>query len=348
MCGLAVGTMVIGRPANAQYAYPGGYGGYGWGGWSSDPAGGYMAGLGSYARNLGTYDIEEAQAQAINLDTMLKWNKALRARQKALAQEQAEADQQRLADRDARVAREELEDGTTLNRLLNRISDFDPGASKSSKAQTPISARSIQDIPFEWNTEAITICIDQLTGKDALPICLTTDQFTEERAALQKAVRAAIKEDMRGSVSPSTKRRLDEAITKFRDKFVKTVDKFDPGYQDARDYFTTMASLTKLLNDPAMRKIIAALGNDQQIPVGRLIAFMQSFNLRFGPATTQRQIEIYAALQDVLTQVMNDMSSAPPPPPPPIDSTGKELQSAAKDAFKKMPWKHLDAHSDSQ
>ena len=37
-----------------------------------------MAGLGSFARGAGSYQLSKAQADAINVDTMVKWNKALR------------------------------------------------------------------------------------------------------------------------------------------------------------------------------------------------------------------------------------------------------------------------------
>ncbi len=58
--------------------YPRGYGGWGMSQWGADPAAGYMAGLGSYARGQGTYELEKAKADSINADTMVKWNKALR------------------------------------------------------------------------------------------------------------------------------------------------------------------------------------------------------------------------------------------------------------------------------
>src|SRR5262249_37512719 len=111
-CGIALMVTSLAQTANAQWGYPGGYGNYGWGGWGADPASGYMAGLGSYARGQGVYEVQDAKAQAINLDTMLKWNKALRARQQALRQEQQKEDEQRAEEREARVARRELEDGT--------------------------------------------------------------------------------------------------------------------------------------------------------------------------------------------------------------------------------------------
>src|SRR4051794_14336167 len=92
-CLVAMGVGGVAEQAHAQRFYPGGYGRYGWGGWGMgmglggggvDPAAGYMAGLGTFARDQGVYQVENARAQSINLDTMIKWNKELRARQQQL------------------------------------------------------------------------------------------------------------------------------------------------------------------------------------------------------------------------------------------------------------------------
>jgi hypothetical protein len=75
------------------------------GGGATDPAAGYMAGLGSFARGQGVYEVEHAKAEAINFDTMQKWNQALRVRQQQLRQEKQKGEAQQRAERDARVAR---------------------------------------------------------------------------------------------------------------------------------------------------------------------------------------------------------------------------------------------------
>ena len=62
--------------------------------WGDDPAAGYMAGLGSFARGQGAYQLDKAKADAINVETMAKWNKALRARQPALREDKQKEDGQ--------------------------------------------------------------------------------------------------------------------------------------------------------------------------------------------------------------------------------------------------------------
>ena len=76
-----IGLNLLASNVSAQWMYPRGYGAYGMSRWGGDPAAGYMAGLGSYARGQGVYSLEKAKADSINAETMIKWNKALRARQ---------------------------------------------------------------------------------------------------------------------------------------------------------------------------------------------------------------------------------------------------------------------------
>ena len=344
LCGLAIVTAASPRAADARWGYPRGYGGYGWGGWggATDPAGGYMAGLGSYARGQGAYQVENAQAQAINLETMLKWNKSLRARQAELRQQQEKDDARAEAERETRLARRALKDGTTLNRLLGQVYDLDPAALKSSRAKSPIPGEAIREIPFEWDSEALTICLDQMTATDSLPDPLMRPAYLDDRNALRDAVRAALREDEKGSVSPEAAKRVAAAIAKFRDRFLRTSPDFDPAASDAGAYFTTLASLTKMLNDPGMQKILAQLDRARDVPLGELVAFMHSYNLRFGPSTSDRQARIYETLARALGSLADDLGPGPSQDAP-GDKDGAALRGAARDAFKGMSWDDLQA-----
>ena len=99
---------------------------------------------------------------------------------------------------------------------------------------------------------------------------------------LHAAVAPALEEDAKGNVSQAARKRIDEAIASFRAKFKKNAADFEPGYEDALGYFTTLASLTRLLNDPSMKTFLAKLENNEERTVGNLVAFMNSHNLRFG------------------------------------------------------------------
>ena len=182
-----------------------------------------------------------------------------------------------------------------------------------------------------------------MTGQDALPPLLMRPMYADERNALRSAVEPALAEDSKGSVSLEARKRISDAISGFRSNFLKCSNDFDAGYQDALDYFVTLASLTRLLNDPSMKSFLAQLDDGQERTVGDLVAFMNAYNLRFGPATSDHQIEIYTRLVPALTairDVPNPEKTASPEP----DRTGEGLKSAAKHAFKWMSWDQLEAH----
>ncbi len=345
--GLLLGLALTGSNASAQFLYPRGYGGYGMSRFGADPAAGYMAGLGAYARGQGVYALKKAQADAINLETMLKWNKALRARQIALREEARKQAIVRDREAEARAATLNLEDGTTLNDLLLQIVDSDPGVTISSRAREPLSAEAIREIPFEWDSMAITLCVDQMTGTDSLPPLLMDRQFLEERKALRAAVVPALKEDAHGKVSPATRKRLVAAIHAFQASFSKKVSEFEPGFDESKDFLTTLAGLSGLLDDSSLKVFLARLDDGEQRTVGDLIAFMNAFNLRFGPASSERQIGIYRRLVPSFVKLRDQFVAAGQKPSTP-DQTGEGLKSAAKAAFKGMDWNELAAHAKTQ
>jgi hypothetical protein len=304
-----------------------------------------MAGLGAYARGEGVYLVDQAQANSINADTMIKWNKALRARQKALREEQQKEDARKQAEQAQRATEARLENGTTLNDLLAQILDYDPGAVKSGTARVKLSPTAIREIPFEWDTEALTICLDQMTGRD-LPDVLMDPMYRPERDALRSAVEAALKEDRAGDVSDATKRRLLEAIARFRDRYVKDGQAVGAVSSPGLDYFNAVAALVPMLKDPGMKAILNRLEDAHGATVGDLIAFMNAYNLRFGPATTGRQVQVYRDLLPLLAGVRDSVASDTTPSAP--DRTGEGLRNAAQSTFKGMDWNQIQAQAKSQ
>jgi hypothetical protein len=346
--GLMFGLHLMAARAAAQWFYPWGYGAYGMAGWGGDPAATYMTGLGAYARGQGVYELNRARAQSINVDTAIKWNKVLRERQRALRQEQRQQEAEDEARREARLEQRRLVSGATLNDLLDQVFEADPAVAKAARAKAPLSPEAIREIPFEWNSEAITACIDQLTGTGAsIPPMLMDAKYVNERNALREAVEPALKEDARGSVSLASRRRIHDAVADLRAKFIKNEADYEPGYQDALNYLTTLAALNRMLNDPSMKKLLAGLEDGKERTVGDLITFMNAYNLRFGPATSDRQKEIYTRLVPVLSAIRDELNPGQGAPTS-LDRSGANLRSAAQSAFKGMDWRDIEAHSRDQ
>jgi hypothetical protein len=343
--GVLVVVLAASNTARAQYgrySYPGGYGGYGWGGWGADPASGYMAGLGSYARGQGAYEESDARAQAINADTVIKWNKALQAQRQAYLAQQQKADSAAAVEQAARARETAIVNGNTLNLLLNRILEFNTAGIKSGSAKAELSSDVIRDIPFESASEAITICLNQMTADDAWPSTLQGDRFAADRSAIRKAVSEALEQDTKGDVSPQTVKNINAAVAKLRSKFTKSNGDFDLLYSDADEFTKSLAGLSGMLTNPRLKPILAQLEGYKKGTVGDLITFMQAFNLRFGPAASGRQSDIYHQLIPMLEQVANDTSGGAALASKPQDNQGNPLPAAARQVFRDMSWKHLD------
>src|SRR5207247_4182337 len=56
---------------------------------------------------------------------------------------------------------------------------------------TPISGKAIREIPFENASEAVTLCLDQLTGEEGWPPALQGETFALERQAYREAIARA-------------------------------------------------------------------------------------------------------------------------------------------------------------
>src|SRR4051812_33644357 len=72
---LAMVVALPGASAQAQYNYPAGYGGWGgWGGGGSTVQGSIASGMGNFAAGAGSYNVQTAQARAMNANTAMQWN----------------------------------------------------------------------------------------------------------------------------------------------------------------------------------------------------------------------------------------------------------------------------------
>ena len=66
---------------------------------------------------------------------------------------------------------------------------------------------------------------------------------------------------------------------------MKNAADFEPGYEDAPHLFHDHGQPEPAANDPSMKQFLDKLENNDETTVGDLVAFMDAYNLRFGPAT---------------------------------------------------------------
>ncbi len=347
LCGLAI-LATSGWEARSQYftPYGNGYAGYGFGGWSSTPQGGIARGLGAFAESEGVYNVETAQAEAIDADTVMRFNQYVYASHLE-SQRRYNASQTRRLNLDkagyeARQARirdnptpEDITSGNALNVILDQLTD--PKVMRGSglrMANASLSPKAIREIPFRDETDAITLSLDQLTDPKAWPLPLRADALTPEREAYQKAIDDALAEDKDGgSLKPETVAKVRDAVARLYQKVQDTIPKTkQPDHTQAMNYLKGLAGMSRMLEKPNVEAILAELEKVETTTVGNLVAFMHAYNLRFAPAETPKQRAVYNDLYPVMAQSRekvlgkpgdanpNPNANADTPPPPPVEN----------------------------
>src|SRR5579864_5495539 len=357
--GVVVLIAVAATDAHAQWYYPIGYGPYGWGGWGSTPPGDMAMGLGAFAAGEGQYNLNTAQANAINADTVMRWNQANWQTQHAInvsyyyrrlrRREQNNKAQAAIYDRLRNNPNPyDIENGDALNVALDELFNPKVYGSTVRMIKTPLSNQIIRAIPFEHSSEAVTICMQELTAKEGWPEALRSDTFAPARKELQEAIQDALAEDEKAELKPETIERVEQAVAKLDAKFKEKTPQTSPGYIQAKNYIKTLTNVARMLQSPKVEEILAGIEKYPGTTVGDLLSFMYNFNLRFAPAKTEQQRQIYQDLYVALDQARDRAlakadreakKTAENTPKDEEESEGtkeKSMSSAAKSFFEAM------------
>ncbi len=351
--GLILSLAALSDQARAQWGYgyyPYGYGGYGWGGWGGTAQGDIARGLAYFTMGAGVYNVDTAVARSINVDTMIRWNEYVYLSQR-------EATREYFARRNAAIAKDknsydalmkriqesptahDVETGDALNAALDQLSDPRIHSSTLRMADAPVSSRSIRDIPFRNAAEAVTFSLSQLKASSQWPPVLLEPRFASERAEFEALVDSIRKENSEnGQISPGTLSKLRAVISRLKDKLTVNPLEDTAENQEALKFIKTVTALARLLEKPEIDEVLNELKKIEKTSIGNLLAFMHTFNLRFAPATTPRQREVYTELYPVLAQTRDRIISEAK-----LDNNVTESASKAKvhDFFSAMDLAHF-------
>ena len=269
------------RAAQAQYGYPGGYGGWGWNGWGSTVQGNIANGLGYFRVGQGVYNLDTAKAESINTATAIRWNQAVWQSQQALNRSNYLRRMRRKQNIDRAQAEiydrlrnhpetYDIQTGDALNVVLDILVNPANSGSAFRAIKSPVGRDVVQNIPFEYASEAVTICLDQIVLKDGWPLALNGDDLAADRRAVQDAIKNALEEDERGELRPKSIQAISEAVDTLRRHFEKSVPGDSPDYVPARDFLKTIAAFARMLHSPQVDQILAELEKVPATTVGEL------------------------------------------------------------------------------
>lgn len=322
--------------AQAYYPYGQGWGGGGFGGWSSTPGGDIARGMGAFAAGAGTYNLDTAQANSINANTLMGINQYMYlssmeagqiermryARHKMIVDksvESAEKIAQQIRDNPTEA---DVDNGAALNAVLDQLSH--PSILNGSSlrmANAKIPAKLVRAIPFRDNTDAVTIALDQLTDEKSWPIELRDPAFEAERKAYIRAVDEALAEDKNGDLSEASIRKVRESIAALNRRIGQVIPASrQPDHLHATQYVKGLAGFSRMLEKANVDEVLRELENINDTTVGNLVAFMHTYNLRFGSATTPAQRnayrEVYPALVGARDRLLGRPGGDAPPTSP--------------------------------
>lgn len=310
---LAVACWAV--PANraqAQFGYPGGFGDFGWAGWGASTVEGDIArGLGVFAAGLGSYNVATAQADAINAETLLHWNEYVYQGQ--MVQNARFREQQMRAAKRTQDAQNAIQDrvrnnpesrdifmGTALNVSLDEINHPSVYTRLLKGASTKIGSDKVRLIPFQYAAAGITMGIHQLaTGR--MPAPLLKPEFDAEREALKALDQQLLDQTADDNApDPETVKKFLQTIYAAEEKAANLVTDRPLEKKQAQKYLLALHGLVAMLKAPALDQFLEGVDKRPEITLAQLLNFMSAFNLRFAPATTAQQRQLYTELYPML------------------------------------------------
>ena len=330
LAGLAVTLTVVQWGAcQAQYdryLYPRGYANYGWGGWGGGGGGGETVqgsiarGMGAFAAGAGVYNVQTAQANAINTNTVMAWNQYMYESQQTASR----AERERLARRQFGTTEahdkiynrlrntpdlHDINQGDALNVALDEINNPRVYSRSLEQAKTKIGGELIRDIPFQHAAAAITTSFHQITQGPPPPVLLTPE-FESRRVAL-KALGKEIRKKLDEGEAPDPAT-IAKALTLVHEAEVhvdKTLPRNSRDRVEADKYLKSVHGLLTMLQTPAINVLLSGVEKRPEATLGELLTFMNAFNLRFGPTKTDRQRQVYSALYPKLVALRDQTAT---------------------------------------
>jgi hypothetical protein len=323
-----------GGDVRAQWNYNWG----GWGGGGSTVQGDIAHGMGVFAAGAGQYNQQTAIANSINANTVMRINQYMFLAQQEANQRQYVRTARRMGQATA-AANEtanrlrtnpnqgDIDRGDALNVLLDDLTS--PALLQSSSlrlAGSELDAALVSEIPFRNASEAVTICLDQLTNPDRFPAFLRSSALSAEREAFVAAVHDARQQaHEQGELSSEAVTRVQQAGKALYAKAQSPdVTALPTERNEALNYLKGMAALAKMAANPDTLQALRELKKVKTTHVANLIAFMHAFNLRFGPADSPNQRTAYRTLYPILKGdrdriygALGPQATSPPSPPDP-------------------------------
>ncbi|WP_165228888.1 hypothetical protein [Aquisphaera insulae] len=348
------GFLIVALPATtarAQWGMPGGMmGGWEWMGMGVGTAQGDIArGEGMFLMGAGIYNQLTAEADALNTDTVMRWNEYVHEAQsnanRIRTQRQLAERERTNAAIDARLDRlrnnpepRDITQGDALNASLDVLNDPRIYVKALQSAKAPVPSRIVRNIPFRYAAAAITISLHDLVGGH-LPAALNTPQFAAERETISTLEKQLFESDA-DEITPDPAV-LDKILAALYSAEEKVASAYQAGSRERREadrFLKAAHGLVVMLRSPEYDVILAGLQKKENVSLGELLSFMKAFNLRFGVANTAAERSSLTTLHPLLVALRSEIApalAASGPAPSTQDAMEKFFSSLTYDDLQK-------------
>lgn len=291
---------------------------YGWSGWNrgfggaSTVPGSILDGWGYYLNGAGYYNRNTAIANAINVDTWMRWAAAINQTQMQMNYSNYLRRQRRharLVDarrriferlRDNPEARD-VRNGDAINVKMRLLMQPGFSARVVNELQIPVQRAIVEQLIVAKPAEGITANLRNLAGEFDWPMALRSNKFSYQRNQLESATKSAWQElNTTGHVEPSTILELQAILAELRaglDADHGTIDQ--SAYANGRAFLKTQTINTRAFSSEALIGFFTAVAPDT-LTLGQLLEAMTLYGIQFHPATSPTQVAVYERLYAVL------------------------------------------------
>jgi hypothetical protein len=282
----------------------------------STPEGDYLRGVGLAAWGMGIYTLETAQANAINLDTGIRFNEYLAAvtaesTRRYVARKQAEAAQEKefYKQNRQRVLTgpewREVANGEALNRILEELQNpnLTESVFRSERMQVPLPADLVRHIPFSLAEKGQRFSMARLSlkGKGKWTVAFQDEGFDIVKrayaAALDKALEEAIDGKMQKATIEVLEQKADDLLNRLTEVYGLTND---IRYKEGTKRVKELKNVAEQLKFTKIERAIGDIDKYSGTTVYDLKVFMSNHNLRFGKADDPEEVGVYGALYELM------------------------------------------------
>jgi hypothetical protein len=272
-------------------------------------------GMGVLYMGLGRFNLETAMANSINVDTAIKWNEYVALSwlnwNKARLGRIAIRSQKRKESYDAiqnRIRYEptarDLSNGDALNALLADLCDPTIGPSILHTGSPEIPVSIVQKTPFSYAPAGGVVGLGRLIpDDDGWPIGLRGPDMASDRKAYGAAIDEALDQIARSQLDLGPIRQAEAALGALREQNHRNYSEADRlSYSESGTHLKRTEAAVRVLRTAVGAEALSEIDRYAGATIADLVDFMHRYNLRFAPAVTPEERELYRSLYQALIE----------------------------------------------